>query len=211
VKARDDQILLSPSDVTAYLACPHLTTLKLAHVLYQLVGHAAGTAAGEDLRERAVVPEDLVTVSVEALPDLLADLTVIAKDRAHVVELVCERDAQRRGRGFLEVCDVSLPALVPRGLRILEGVRALADDVSDTVAEALANVTGARFTMTLRRPARPAGEASFRSELLELDSVAWLEGRICNADRGDPVDAVAAELASVVHDEQEQIAVSCSS
>ena len=57
------------------------------------------------------------------------------------MELVCERDAQRRGRGFLEVCDVSLLALVPRGLRILEGVRTLADDVSGTVAEALANVT----------------------------------------------------------------------
>jgi hypothetical protein len=39
------------------------------------------------------------------------------------------------------VCDVSLLARAPRGPRILEGVRALADDVSDTVAEALANVT----------------------------------------------------------------------
>ena len=42
MKARDDQLLLSPSDVTAYLACSHLTTLGLAVARGQLVELAAG-------------------------------------------------------------------------------------------------------------------------------------------------------------------------
>jgi predicted RecB family nuclease len=45
VQLRDAQILLSPSDVTAYLACPHLTTLELAVARGELIEPAPGEQA----------------------------------------------------------------------------------------------------------------------------------------------------------------------
>ena len=41
----DGQLLLSPSDVTAYLACPHLTTLELAVAGSELMKPAPGEQA----------------------------------------------------------------------------------------------------------------------------------------------------------------------
>ncbi len=45
MKARDGLLLLSPSDVTAYLACPHLTTLELAVTHGELTKPAPGEQA----------------------------------------------------------------------------------------------------------------------------------------------------------------------
>ena len=44
-----DRLHLSPSDVTAFLACEHLTTLSLAHARGEVV-----TPAVEDERREAV-------------------------------------------------------------------------------------------------------------------------------------------------------------
>jgi hypothetical protein len=73
---------------------------------------------------------------------------------------------------------------VPRGLRILEGVRALADDVSGTVAEALANVTESCLaTLVLSRIRAAVGRRS-RERLIPTPSTSPFAGCTKLGDAG---------------------------
>jgi len=59
--------------------------------------------AGEDLDERAIVPEGAVPAAPEATPDFCAKLVQVSGDGAGVVNLVRAGDEQCRGRGLREV------------------------------------------------------------------------------------------------------------
>ena len=74
-------------------------------------------AGGEGLVERAVVPADRVALAgLEAVPERVAVGAVVEQDRAGVVELVGERDAQLVGLLVGDRVEVGALALVPRRL-----------------------------------------------------------------------------------------------
>src|SRR4051795_6803403 len=80
---------------------------------------------GEGLVERAVVPADRVALAgLETVPDALAVGAVVEQDRASVVELVGERDAQLVGLLVSDRVEVGALALVPGrlGLGVAVGV-----------------------------------------------------------------------------------------
>src|SRR5215207_1431930 len=96
-------------------------------------------AGPERLRQRRVIPEGALAAAVEAAPEPLAALPVIAEDGASIVQLVRGRDEQYRGLGPGEVCDVRLLARPPFTLPLSRsgaGIGAAIDDLGDAFAEA---------------------------------------------------------------------------
>src|SRR5204862_6690672 len=94
------------------------------HLRRELIGHRPGEPREVDVGEGAVVPEGVGGGGgVEALPEAVAVLAVVAQRRADVGELVGERYAEHLGRGFVggEVVDVALLAGAPVALAALVG------------------------------------------------------------------------------------------
>ena len=70
-------------------------------------------------------------LDAEPLPQFVTALAVVPQDGPRVVELVGQRNQDRVLRGFAEVRDVALLALLPGRLGLLERVAALRDDAAD--------------------------------------------------------------------------------
>src|SRR5688500_5788762 len=87
----------------------------------ELVGQGAGPVLGKRGGEAAVVPERLLAGRPEAVEDLVAMRAVVEQDRAGVVDLVGQRDAQLVFALGGDGGDVGLLALLPWRLRRLEG------------------------------------------------------------------------------------------
>ena len=97
-------------------------------------------AGGERLVQLAVVPADRrAGAGAEAVPERLAERAVVEQDRARVVELVGERDAQLVRLLVGDRLEVLGLAPAPRrlGLALAVGVRL--DDPRDVVAELVAD------------------------------------------------------------------------
>jgi hypothetical protein len=72
--------------------------LNRGNCLTEFASNWATESAGKDLSERAVVPKLAFTPLVEPLPEFIADLAVVGKDRPGVVDLVggrYEKDVAR--------------------------------------------------------------------------------------------------------------------
>jgi hypothetical protein len=108
--------------------------LELGERASQVLDERAGSPGGEELQQGAVVPELVVDRLVgEAIPQGVALGAIVADDRARVVDLVGERDAQRAlDRDVGQVGEIARLALAP-GARVVrvEAVRAGLDDGRD--------------------------------------------------------------------------------
>jgi len=80
--------------------CRARESMELGHHSPDLLGQWHAPLA-EDVRERAVVPEQVVPPSVESRPERLAKRTIVGQDGAGVVELVRGRDGERPSSGVV--------------------------------------------------------------------------------------------------------------
>src|SRR5207249_59787 len=94
--------------------------------------------------ERPVVPK-LISLGIEARPKGVSEASVVRNDRASVVELVRNGDAERRGRCLGKMRDVRLLAFTPWRLWLLERVRTLGNDVRHLLAELGLDLSEARL------------------------------------------------------------------
>ena len=113
----------------------------------QLSGQLPGPPFAELVGKAAIVPECFLARLAEAGPDGFAHvgLSQIAKDRAGIVDLVRQRDAQNVVIGGVEMREMGLLSLLPVRLalafgRIGKAVRARRHHTRDTITESVADI-----------------------------------------------------------------------
>ena len=98
-------------------------------------------APHQDVRDGCVIPERAVAAALEAQPDIVTVLVIVANDRADVVQLVRGRDETHRPGRVLEMREVIFLAIAPRQFffRMLDqAVAATEHDLPNRITEARA-------------------------------------------------------------------------
>ena len=162
-------------DRRCHIHCPNQDALVL-----QVARELRSITTHQRVRDGLVVPQRAVAPALEAIPDRLAVLVVVANDRSHVVQLVGRRDQAHRRARVLEVGEVVLFPLLPRQLvfGILdEAVAASEDNLADRIAEARADLRQRRLAA-----------AVFRGIMQQRPDCLVLVGAVLHGDRRNSED-----------------------
>src|SRR4051812_25862608 len=110
---RDDQLLLSPSDLTAYLACEHLTTLSLQVAHGQLVKPAVDNEQADLIFRKGLEHERAYLSSLEGAGKSVEEITL-------------DDDWERAARETVEAMQDGFD-VVYQGILLGDGWRGIAD------------------------------------------------------------------------------------